>query len=589
MTQDFVFIDHLPLQRIEAGDLNALIRAMRDLTPDISQYIEAVHRLSDLGAVVTRIASGTSQEGFDAEWRQIDMFTVEGDKVNRCEVFSETDLDAALARFEELRPQARRLENAASRASDRLVVHYAARDWDAAAETLADNFCSDDRRHVVNAALRHGRDVAVANMQISADLGMTFGKHEVIATRGEHLVLSRARWSGPDQGPEAFYTEVLHVVEVDADERVAWRVMFDANDIDAAFEELDARYLAGEAARYARAWQLGMDTIGELNRHEPGPMIGRLVYADHRRVPFASGEEFGRGVEELWALVPDARYRVKAVHALDTYGSVCTLVIEGTDAHGNELQWGRIILFGSEEPRVEVYEEDDLDAALARFAELRPQTLRPENAASRAGERILAHFAARDWDAMAEMVADNFSSDDRRRVVGAGIRHGRNAYIADMRAIADLSFTNSTLSTFMAIRGERLSLQRVRFSDDRDRARDAFLTDFLGIIEINADGRIVASVAFDPDDVDAAFEELDARYLAGEAAAYSETWSLVTHRYAALNRHELPPDRINVDDHRRIGMVEPGDPTAVLRAGWDLTPNFTIHIEAVHRLGALGA
>ena len=589
MTQDFVFIDHLPLQRIEAGDLNALIRAMRDLTPDISQYIEAVHRLSDLGAVVTRIASGTSQEGFDAEWRQIDMFTVEGDKVNRCEVFSETDLDAALARFEELRPQARRPENAASRASDRLVVHYAARDWDAAAETLADNFCSDDRRHVVNAALRHGRDVAVANMQISADLGMTFGKHEVIATRGEHLVLSRARWSGPDQGPEAFYTEVLHVVEVDADERVAWRVMFDANDIDAAFEELDARYLAGEAARYARAWQLGMDTIGELNRHEPGPMIGRLVYADHRRVPFASGEEFGRGVEELWALVPDARYRVKAVHALDTYGSVCTLVIEGTDAHGNELQWGRIILFGSEEPRVEVYEEEDLDAALARFAELRPQTLRPENAASRAGERILAHFAARDWDAMAEMVADNFSSDDRRRVVGAGIRHGRNAYIADMRAIADLSFTNSTLSTFMAIRGERLSLQRVRFSDDRDQGRDAFLTEVLGIIEINADGRIVASVAFDPDDVDAAFEELDARYLAGEAAAYSETWSLVTHRYAALNRHELPPDRINVDDHRRIGMVEPGDPTAVLRAGWDLTPNFTIHIEAVHRLGALGA
>ena len=42
--------------------------------------------------------------------------TVEGDRVNRCEIFDETDLDAALARFDELQPQAPRLENAASRA-----------------------------------------------------------------------------------------------------------------------------------------------------------------------------------------------------------------------------------------------------------------------------------------------------------------------------------------------------------------------------------------------------------------------------------------------------------------------------------------
>ena len=35
-----------------------------------------------------------------------------------------------------------------------------------------------------------------------------------------------------------------------------------------------------------------------------------------------------------------------------------------------------------------------------------------------------------------------FSSDDRRRVVGAGVRQGRDAEIADMRAIADLGITN---------------------------------------------------------------------------------------------------------------------------------------------------
>ena len=44
----------------------------------------------------------TSPEGFNAEWRGILIYTLEADMVNRCEVFDEADLDAALARFDEL-------------------------------------------------------------------------------------------------------------------------------------------------------------------------------------------------------------------------------------------------------------------------------------------------------------------------------------------------------------------------------------------------------------------------------------------------------------------------------------------------------
>ena len=94
-------------------------------------YIEAVHRLNDLGAVFTYVAHGTSQEGFDAEWRGINMMTVEGDLISRCEVFDEADLDAALARFEQLSRPAPRLENAASQVAERYLAHFAARDWDA--------------------------------------------------------------------------------------------------------------------------------------------------------------------------------------------------------------------------------------------------------------------------------------------------------------------------------------------------------------------------------------------------------------------------------------------------------------------------
>ena len=63
-----------------------------------------MHRLTNRGAVITQAAHGTSQEGFDAEWRMINFSMVEGDLINRCEIFDEADIDAALARFDELTP-----------------------------------------------------------------------------------------------------------------------------------------------------------------------------------------------------------------------------------------------------------------------------------------------------------------------------------------------------------------------------------------------------------------------------------------------------------------------------------------------------
>ena len=57
---------------------------------------------------------------------------------------------------------------------------------------------------------------------------------------------------GPRSGTDAFYVAILDVIEVDADERAVARIVFDLDDFDAAIAELDARYLAGEAAAYAR-------------------------------------------------------------------------------------------------------------------------------------------------------------------------------------------------------------------------------------------------------------------------------------------------------------------------------------------------
>src|SRR4029079_19027980 len=118
---------------------------------DASGYIEAVHRLDTRGAIFVNVIKGSSTSGFDAEWRIIEIVTTDDDLVSRVELFDEADLDAALARFEELCRPEPPLENAASRRAARFYQSFAGRDWDGLADALADDIAMDDRRKVVGA------------------------------------------------------------------------------------------------------------------------------------------------------------------------------------------------------------------------------------------------------------------------------------------------------------------------------------------------------------------------------------------------------------------------------------------------------
>ena len=89
------------------------------------------------------------------------------------------------------------------------------------------------------------------------------------------------------------------------------------------------------------------------------------------------------------------------------------------------------------------------------------------------------------------------------------------------------------------------------------------------------DDRIAAVVVFDLDDFDAAIAELDARYLAGEAASHSHVWSIILEGYSAVNHQELPPmtsDFLTID-HRRGPAFGPGEMIDYVRAGWGLDEN----------------
>ena len=110
----------------------------------------------------------------------------------------------------------------------------------------------------------------------------------------------------------------------------------------------------------------------------------------------------------------------------------------------------------------------------------------------------------------------------------------------------------------------------------------------------------MARVLFDPDDIDAAFEELETRYLAGEAARSRAHMDGHYEVQAAYNRHEVPPttaDCVNID-HRPGIAFAPGDATAYIGATYDVAPNVKGHLESCasagqpwggrHRSGCMG-
>ena len=95
---------------------------------------------------------------------------------------------------------------------------------------------------MVNVGFWDGRDTVIANLRASLTSGQNITS-TAIATRGERLALALCGLRAATCGTERFDTELLSIVEIDTEDRITAQVVFDSDDIDAAFAELDARYL----------------------------------------------------------------------------------------------------------------------------------------------------------------------------------------------------------------------------------------------------------------------------------------------------------------------------------------------------------
>jgi ketosteroid isomerase-like protein len=104
-----------------------------------------------------------------------------------------------------------------------------------------------------------------------------------------------------------------------------------------------------------------------------------VVVEDHRRTGFGRIEgvdAYMNSIAVLWDLAPDQRIEFGwSWPAFDRHAVVVTLRREGALADGgafeNEYIWLGVARYGRL-TRLELFEPEDLDAALARFAALRP-------------------------------------------------------------------------------------------------------------------------------------------------------------------------------------------------------------------------
>jgi len=531
----------------------------------------ARHSLGRLELSTEDRSSGAPQE----EVLELAAFDLDG-RIAMMVLFDVDDLDAALVELDAaaaLGQQPRALlENAATRTSDRLYELFGERRWDEFGAWCADVARVEDRRRGLHWE-SDDRAAEVAHVRAIADLGVVSISGSSVALRGDRLCLNHVTL----QTRDGFGAQALVVMEVDSDDRLVLQISFDPDDVQAAFAELEAQYLAGEARGHADAWSAIVRVIAALNEHEIPATTENSIYVDHRSLVTVE-DDLAEYFVPLLEQLTDFTVQVEAVHSLSALGAVVTLIASGASKAGFEAEWRAVdvvMVEGGRMSRGELFDEAHLAAALTRFEELHRPVPRLDNVANQVADRFLELFNVRDWDAMARMLITDISFSDRRRVINADLQVCGDLFIENFRAAADLDAKQT--SKPVATRGDRLVLARARFARG-DGAPEEFGLDLLHVVEIDAEQRLVATVTFDADDMDAAFDELEARYLAGEAAPYATMWSVILEGNAALNPV----------DHRRVAAFAPGDLAGYIRAGWEVDQP-TSYVEAVHRLTSAGA
>jgi class 3 adenylate cyclase/ketosteroid isomerase-like protein len=358
------------------------------------------------------------------------------------------------------RPQSpRRVRpNAASAFATRLDAAVAAKDASALRALFADGM------QVVHhpTDTRFGREGALARFDALIRAEGLRLCHEPVATLGDSLVLCRAVTSvralaEDDVAPAgAIESDTSVVIEVDALGRECRVEIFAGDRLGAALAclyELRAVQLpeGAERARAANAARGVAALLGRLDLERCAAVIAADVEAvDHRRVGFGSGKGAAALLRALASglEVSDALDgRLDDVIAATPDGVLARWTSSGRERDGGgRFEWPflRLCVFGADGllARYEIFDPEREADALARFDALvgaAPAARQQETGRRAALTRAFSEaFAARDWDALAALLAPDLAVSDHRRL-GWEPLHGPQAYIDALRSLVELA------------------------------------------------------------------------------------------------------------------------------------------------------
>jgi class 3 adenylate cyclase/tetratricopeptide (TPR) repeat protein len=457
-------------------------------------------------------------------------------------------------------PSARtaRIENAASRAVAKYFELLDTGRHDEMRAILDDAYVTVDRRRTVSAPGTTTYDEMMTSVRALIDVGFVSSAHERIAVRGDRLYLSRLVIRTRDEREIA----VLNLVETGATGLLVFAAWYDEDDLAAAIDELDARYLEGEGAQHADVYR---PLFAQLSRHRARDwngyrdlLVDDFVLVDHRTVGLPTTDregflEFLRGYVES---EPDWVTVVSKVHRVGR-ALLGTSITQTTTVGDFPFEWamhGVAVIDGAGRmKRIEWFGEDDFDRALARLDELGTadrRTPRAENRCTRFQAAAFELLLVGRLQEVRELVADGFELVDRRTVVSMPTL-GIDGSFDNWAVIADLGLDSITCEP-VAVRGDRLHLSRVSYRFD-----GGDTIDLLMLGDMDDRGLASATVYFDEEDLDAAMDELDARFLKGEGAEHADVYRplLGRHRLHDWDKYrDLLADNFVLVDHRTLGL-----------------------------------
>jgi len=549
-----------------AGELLRSLHTLVETADEGATRVDDILALHPEAFLVRWTTSGThpvSHGPFEGQFLRLCIFGADG-RLTRAEQFDVDASDQALARFGELANASTtkaRIENAATRLLDQVHDAWAVRDLDRMASLLAPEFHQDDRRSTVRGDF--DREQTLEWMRLMSQMSSAGFTREVLATRGEGLALSRGRFEGNDHGIGASVIEWLMVTEVNRGGVLTGQVVFDTGDIDAAYGELEQRY-AAEAADSRRAALTRKFTQAFAARDWNALatlLTPNLIVNDHRLLGWETLHGPAAYIEALKSLVdlaPDVRLRVDHLTMSDpcflyvttwvgtreggAFETPSVIVCE-LDAMSRICRFDQYDVDQIEEARarletkgaptnggtppdlvgVEPGELDDLENVKAGFAyrrrsgadELRPDPPRIfPNAAARLRDRINDAALTGDWPTLRALASADLVFEDRRRfaVMSGGVEMWIKSQEA-LRTATEVRFVDDLIGTL----GDRIALHhRIVAGSGPDGG--VFDAEIILLTEIDADGRLAASINFDVEARSEAFAKAHDRFAAGEAA-----------------------------------------------------------------------